>query len=245
MIKVISYKIPCYTTQIQNRKSHPSFLSNNATYTVFPTRSYVKPNTSVIPWVKDENLTMALNQLNNLKFDKKDVKYIQSLGVVLPFLSGKEAIRFIKDSRIDVKFADLDSEHIHAQYDYDNNCIKINAIYKNTKDAAVIFAISEAILHEAGHAKDKDSESTLQEEIDCLSMNALSHRILSKKYPNVFLNANSLIVQDGVCVYADLFFDNDPLKTKLVARLKQKYGNLPAGDFDHPPSIIALNAKTP
>lgn len=196
-----------------------------------------------LPWIKDDNLLKSINNLEHIKFEKNDVKYIQSLGIVLPFKSGEEAVAFIEKSHIGVKFEDLHSVNTHAQYDFEDNCIKINKIYKNTQNPAEILAISEAILHESGHAKDLDSESSLQEEIDCLAMNALSHRVFIKKSPKIFDNDNSLIVKDGVCIYSELFFDDNPLKLGLVERLREKYGDLPAGDLEHPPSAIAMRVK--
>lgn len=205
--------------------------------------SLFKLQKSSIPWVKDENLLKAVNQLNYIRFDKNDVKRVQSMGVVLPFRSGKEAVDYIKNSHIVIKFDKLDSENIHAQYDFDTDCIKINEIYKNTKNSAEILAISEAILHEAGHAKDGDGGSSLQEEIDCLALNAVAHRAIIKNSPNAFAGSNSLIVKDGVCVYGDLFFGDDNSKSALKERIKMKYGHLPVGDFRHPPSSMAFNVK--
>lgn len=236
----------CYYTQKNTpKKTHTNFSSNlpssQASRTIglsFPIRQSLD-----LPWIQDKIFLKSISQLTNLQFNANDVKYIQSLGGILPFLNGKDAVSFIKNSHIDIKFADLLSKHIHAQYDFKNNCINVNKVYENTENPAEILAISEAILHEAGHARDYDGSSTIQEEIDCLALNALSHRALSRKFPDVFSTANSLIVQDGVCVYDDLFFDKDPLKARLISRLKQKYGNLPAGDFKHPPSDLALSVK--
>ena len=195
------------------------------------------------PWIKDKKLINAVNKLNKLEFDKDDVKHVQSLGAVLPFFSGKEAVKFIEDSHIEVKFAPMPSENTHAQYDFKDNCIKINELYRNTQNPAEILAISEAILHEVGHAKDQDGESSLQEEMDCLAMNALAHRTFSKNYPGIFANSNSLIVNDGVAIYSDLFFDPNPSNSALIKRLNIKYGHLPVGDFKHPPSNVALQSK--
>lgn len=196
------------------------------------------------PWVKNKNLIDAIDKLNKLEFDKNDVAQVQSMGVVLPFLSGKEAAKYIEDSKIEVKFAPMPSKGIHAQYDFEDNSIKINELYRNTQNPAVILAISEAILHESGHAKDKDSNSSLQEEMDCLAMNALAHRTLVKNNPDIFSSSDALIVKDGVSVYSDLFFDQSPANSSLVKRLNLKYGHLPVGDFKHPPSNIAMQSKS-
>lgn len=203
----------------------------------------IKSGTEFLPWIKDENLLQAIDKLNHLKFDEYDVRHVQSMGIVIPFLSGEQAVKFIADNHVGVKFDRMPNINTHAQYDFDENCIKINEIYQYTKDPAEVIAIAEAILHEAGHAKDKDGFSTIQEELGCLSLNALSHRVFSRHYREIFDNADALIIKDGVCVYADLFFDNDLKKTKLIERMKRKYGELPAGDFEHPPSRLALEIK--
>lgn len=271
MIKVIP-QISCYkghNNQNKTKKSSVSFsssclVSQNDTKDSYftqqpPSKTLSFGNTSntsdkkvafpfninpiKFPWVKNKNLRNALNQLNKIEFDKDDIEHVQSLGVVLPFKSGKDAVKFIEDSNIEIKFAPLSSKNIHAQFDFEDNSIKINEIYRNTQDTAELLAISEAILHEAGHAKDQDGESTLQEEIDCLAMNAMAHRTLRKKYPNMFLNTNSLIIDDGVSVYADLFFDESTSKSPLIKRLNTKYGHLPIGDYKHPSGEIALQAK--
>lgn len=207
--------------------------------------NYYSPYVTVmqtIPWVKDKNLTKSLAYLETLQFDKNDIKYLQSQGVVLPFYNGKSAIQFIKNSHVGIKFAPL-NKNIHAQYDFEENCIKINEMYRYAQNQAEILAISEAILHEAGHAKDKDNVSSVQEELDCLSLNVLAHRAYSKNFPNVFDYSQSLIVKDGVNIYCSLFFDEDLNKSALVKRLQIKYGNLQAGDMKHPPSKIALAVK--
>ncbi len=194
-------------------------------------------------YFSNSTINKALTYLEPIKFDKKDIKHLQSLGVVLPFLSGKEAVEFIKKNNVKIKFDNMTSQSAHAQYNFETNTIKINNKYENTTSEAEILAISEAILHEAGHAKDKDGYSSIQEEIDCLSLNTLAHRNIIKKHKEIFSNSNSPIVKDGVCVYEKLFFDKNPLKTPLVNRLKDKYGELNVGDFKHPPTNIAYKVK--
>lgn len=236
--------ISTYTYNKKNRNFHAN-SSANQPILMQPKHDIFVRKTSQPPYsrVKDGNLLVAVNHLQTLEFDKNDVKYIQSLGIVLPFLNGQEAVDFIRNSEIEVKFTKFSSANTHAQYDYEKNCININEIYKNTQNHAEILAISEAILHEGGHAKDKDGANSIQEELDCLAMNALSHRAFKRTSPNIFENENALIIKDGVCVYADLFFDKDTAKTKLINRLKQKYGDLPAGDINHSPNEIALQVK--
>lgn len=227
----------------QNKQKGPSFASS--TLQSFSNLTIVSPYQPLdVPnWIKDPIIFKAMNYLEGLDFDKEDVKYVQSLGVMPPFLNGKDAVDFINNSNTRIKFATLSSVNIHAQYDFDSNFIMINDIYKNTQNPAEILAIASAILHEAGHAKDKDPQSSIQEEIDCLAMNVLAHRAFSKKFPNVFSSSDALIIKDGTTLYSNLFFDADPAHLSLINRLNTKYGFLPAGDFNHPPSNIAIRSK--
>lgn len=194
------------------------------------------------PWVKDKNILLALNELKQITFDPNEVTYLKQVGVELPFKSGEDAVNFLKESNTRIVFDSMSTD-IHAQYDFSKNFIKINNIYKNTLNTAEILAIAESILHEAGHAKDKDNQSSIQEEINFLGANAIAHRDLQRRYPHMFKTSNSLIVQDGVSVYEKLFFDPDPNKLALIQRLQIKYGYLPAGDSKHPPSHLAIRVK--
>lgn len=214
----------------QNNQKNLSNISSNSTTTV----------SNDFPWLKNMSIEFALNSLKNVTFSQKDVDYINSMGLYLPFLSGQEAIKFMKESNVRIGYTKMDDASIHAQYDYDTNFIGINDKYKNTSDFPVILAISEAIFHEAGHAKDNDGKSSVQEELECLSLNVLAHKYHKTLYPDIFKNKTENIIADGVELYTQLFFDNDPLKKALIKRVQDKYGFLPAGDETHPPSQIAL-----
>ena len=196
-----------------------------------------------LPWLKDRTIAAALSELDNIRFGENDLSYLKNMGVNPPYKSGFEAVEFIKKSNVRIAFAKTSSKHIHAQYDYEKNTIYINDLYKNSQDFPVILAISEAILHEAGHAKDNDGDSSIQEELDFLGMNAIAHRAFLKKYGDIFNESDELIVKDGVNVYAELFFDPDPDKQKLVERMKTKYGYLQQGDTLHPASKLARTIK--
>lgn len=192
-----------------------------------------------LPWVRSSVIATALSEINELTFAPEDIRYVENMGIRLPFKSGKECVDFIKKENIRLYFAKPFERDVHAQYSFDKNAIMINKRYQNTKDFAVMLAIGEAILHEAGHAKDKDGQSSIQEELNFLGMNAVAHRAFIKKYGKVFSNSTAPIVEDGVSIYAKLFFDPDPDKKQLIARMKQKYGDLPSGDRLHPPGEIA------
>lgn len=250
MIRVTPYKLssskaPVFAGQQEKKRTNPSFAEASVAQVWAQSYPVAFPllNLNSLSWVKNKNLLDATNKLSQIKFDKDDVKHVQSMGVVLPFQSGLDAVNYIKERHIGIRFETLSSPNIHAQYDYDSNSILINDLYKNANNPAMIFAIAESILHEAGHAKDQDGISTVQEEIDCLAMNALAHRFLCKNNPSVFERENSLIVKDGVRVYADLFFDNNLSKIALINRVSQKYGHLQVGDFKHSPTELAFSVK--
>lgn len=198
---------------------------------------------AAFPWVKDANIQAAIRALSKITFDPQDAAYVRSIGANMPFNSGAEALDFLRKSNARIVFDKLSSPEVHAQYDFDKNFIRINETYRDTLNTAEILAIAEAILHEAGHAKDGDNASSLQEEIDCLAMNVLAHRYIQRQYPHMFSNSSSRIVQDGVSIYEKLFFDPDPNKKALVERLQDKYGYLPLGDRVHPPSQLAMKVK--
>lgn len=205
----------------------------------------------------DDAIHKAMIELKKLELAPHDYAKMQKIGIKPPFASGKAAYEYIKNQNVRVRFAKLYSPLIHAQWDYNSRSIMLNDIYKKTTDKAVILALSEAIFHEAGHAKDMDSASSLQEELDCLALNAMAHRTHELKYPNTFSNSKENIVKNGVNLYAELFF---PPETSLqsaepqaeqiyspydalVSRMRTTYTDLPAGDFLHPPCKLALKIK--
>lgn len=196
-----------------------------------------------MPWVKDKLLRDALAELKELKFDPNDIKYLKNMGVNVPYKSGKEAVDFIAKNNIRIIFDKPSEKGVHAQYDFSRNIITINERYKKSQDFSIMLAIGEALLHEAGHAKDFDGESSIQEELDFLGMNAVAHRAFLIKYGNLFSDSNAPIINDGVSVYAKLFFEPDPEKQSLIKRLREKYGDLPTGDRMHPPGKIAREIK--
>lgn len=195
------------------------------------------------PKVNNGTILKALAELSEVKFDHDDITYMNSLGVKLSFTSGKEVVDYLSQKETNIKFDKISPKSIYAQYSHQDNLIIINKDYKNTENKTDILAISEAILHEAGHAKDNDYNNSVQEEVDNLALIVLAHKYYSKKYPGIFNLSKSLIVTDGVNVYADLFYDKDPEKTALLKRLNQKYGYLPAYDVLHPLSPISQKIK--
>lgn len=214
---------------------------NNLSATSVPAKSQMSPVSNDFPWLKNMSIEFALNSLKNVTFSQNDVDYVNAMGLYLPFLSGQEAIKFMKESNVRIGYTKMNDASIHAQYDFDKNFIGINDKYKNTNDFPVILAISEAIFHEAGHAKDNDGKSSVQEELECLSLNVLAHKYHKALYPDIFKNKKEHIIADGVELYTQLFFDKDPQKKALIKRVQDKYGFLPAGDEKHPPSQLAIS----
>lgn len=180
----------------------------------------------------DDVLELALNELKNVQLSYDDVMFVKAVGATPPFKSGEEAYNFIKDNGIKIKFEKLSDKNVHAQWDIDKKTIRINEIYKNTKSKAVVLAITEAIFHEAGHAKDDDGISSIQEEIDCLSLNAMAHRDFKRKYDDVFAGEEAPIVKNGVCLYSEIYFEPD--RERLIKKVKNTYGHLNTGDEKHP-----------
>ena len=153
-------------------------------------------------------------------------------------MSGKEAMDYARNSNISIIFGKVDQPDVHAQWVNDKRTIVINDRYKDSKNPAEIYAISAAILHELAHSKDNDGISSIQEEIDCLALNALAYEFYDKKYPKLFKNASAPIIQDGVALYAKLFLENHP--QELKERIKLKYGNLSTESPYHPADKFAL-----
>ena len=211
-----------------NRKNH--FSANPVNISYFPTATVLETTnteqaanetlqnssaTSIaanFPWLKNHSIEFALNSLQDVKFKQDDVTYMNSMGFELPFLSGKEAIDFLKEKNVRIGYTKMTDPSIHAQYDFEKNFIGINEKYKNTNDFPVILAISEAILHEAGHAKDNDDSNSIQEELQCLALNVLAHKYHKALYPTIFDNKSENIIKDGVELYTQLYFDVNPQK---------------------------------
>jgi len=194
-------------------------------------------------WLKNYGLKSALKELYTIKFDEKDIKYLKSIGLEVPFKSGKDVVKYISSENIRIDFDKIPEPDIHAHYNYEKNLICINDKYKDSQSKPVILAMASAILHETAHAKDKDGHASIQEELECLGMNAVAHRAFVKKYSDIFKNVDIPIIRDGVSLYADLFF-NYPNLDDLILIVKSKYGNLPAGCEKHPPSNIAYKIKS-
>lgn len=195
----------------------------------------------MIPWVQDAELKLALNKLAEITHDPADIAHIRSLGINPPYNSGKEALDFIIQNQVKVEFADMGGSLAHAQWVNDENKMIINKNYQGKMTQEMALAIADALYHEAGHAKDRDGVASVQEELDCLSLNVLGYRYQQKQYPEIINSSNqSRLLSDGVALYPKLFFDQDPNKTALVNRVTEKYGFLPLNSPNHQVASMPL-----
>lgn len=200
----------------------------------FEKRAFFPERTDYIyPSMQNIILAQALSFLSDVEFCQEDKDYVTGMGADIVYESGKDALNFLKKNDISIKFAPLHSKENHAQYVNKDKTILINDRYSYTRNFGDILAISEAIFHEAVHAKDKDDLSSLQEEFDALAMNVLANRYHCKKYPFVFETSYSDIIHDGVLLYSNLFFDEDPKKSALLKRIDEKYGELSLESPNH------------
>lgn len=190
-----------------------------------------------------QSIKLAIDKLKDIKFAPTDINYIKNIGVNLIFNSGDEIIEHLNKNRINIKYGQMINDKTHAQWNNSTNTIIINDKYKNTTKPDEILAIAASIAHEAGHSVDKDNLSSIQEEIDCLAMNTIVNRAHQRIYPNVFKQSSqSDILQDGVLLYTELFFNPD--KKPLEDRIKEKYGNLQLQSPNHPALALAKKIKS-
>lgn len=196
-------------------------------------------------------IRQALSRLAEIQPSPADAALVFSLGVNPIFRNGREALQVLRNRNISVEFGDMGDSPAHAQWLADANLVMINARYRNDASPNTLYAISEAIYHELGHAarlvRDPytgvtfnsslygrsaqdigDDQSSIQEELDCLALNSLAHRFNVMRDPRYAGgSSNSRLISDGVALYERLFFDPDVNKTALVSRVVRKYGDLP------------------
>jgi hypothetical protein len=166
-----------------------------------------------------------------------DLLCLRSMGVFPPFRSGREALWLIQSRGIAVEFGDMGDSPAHAQWEADKRQITLNARYRGDTSPATLYALSEAIYHEAGHAAGNgDNRSSIQEELNCLGLNALGYRCHVTRDPAYAAVASrSPLIANGVALYSRLFFtDPDPTRNALINRVIEKYGDLPLSSPGHP-----------
>lgn len=191
-------------------------------------------------------INAALNELKGVSYDPTDILYMNSMGIYPAFSNGSEAVNYLKSKGIPIQYGKFSDKKVHACLGRDEtgqNAVLINSRYKDSTSQAEILATAEAIVHEAGHAKDEDKMNSIQEELDNLGLNVLTHRAFEKKYQGVFDGCDSFLFKEGVSLYPQLFFEYGADKTSLKDRVADKFGHLPAGDNKHPASKLANEIK--
>lgn len=204
---------------------------------------YVKPLATTKR--QEDTISRALNELEQVEFSPNDILYMKNLGVDMPFKNGRDAVNYLNSKHIDIKYAEFSNRSVHACLDTSEKIpvVLINSDYKDLATFPDILALSEAMIHEAGHAKDNDSINSIQEEINCLALNVLAHQHYKNAYPDVFENQNSPLYLEGVNLYDKLFFDFDPDKKALKKRISEKYGYLNIASPHHAASPMAQEIK--
>lgn len=184
-------------------------------------------------------LQQALTLLGQVRHLPGDDEHMKRLVVYPVFQNGQQALQLIQQKGIRVEFGDMGDSPAHAQWIAEQNRIMINQRYRGDKSPATLYAISEALYHEAGHAAGNgDDQSSIQEELNCLALNTLAHRFHRAINPYYGQTVSSSpLLSDGVALYAKLFFDPDPQKQALMNRVVQKYGDLPLGSPEHYPPV--------
>lgn len=203
---------------------------------------------SVVQTSQDQAiLQQALTLLGQVRHLPGDDEYLKRMGVYPVFQNGQQALQLIQQKGIRVEFGDMGDSPAHAQWIAEQNRIMINQRYRGDSSPATLYAISEALYHEAGHAAGNgDDQSSIQEELNCLALNTLAHRfhrVINPYYGQSV--AHSPLLSDGVALYAQLFFDPDPQKRALIRRVVQKYGDLPLESPGHPvPRLLSVPRST-
>ena len=208
------------------------------------------------PPMTDPALSQALQLVAQIRNLPRDEANMHRLGVDLIFRNGQEAVDLIRTKGIQVVFGDMGDSEAHAQWLAEQNTIMINQRYRGNPSRDNLFAIAEAIYHEAGHAaRNGDGEASIQEEFNCLALNTMAHGYHEAIDPGYAQSGlQSRLMQDGVKLYRKLFdqafatFDPSvrqqhpalrPGLQPLIGRVLQKYGMLPVESADHrvPPPV--------
>lgn len=199
----------------------------------WPASGYSRQAPSLVPAlrVRDPEIAAALYVLEQTVNLPRDEALLKAQGVNILFRNGREALERMRQLGVRVEFGDTGDPKAHAVWIQPENRIVINHQYRGTMSLPVHYAIAAAIYHEAGHITgNADDESSIQEEIDCLALNAMAYRahvVRNPEYAKAVTRAPyRRLFDDGVALYARLFFDADPLKRTLVNRIIEKYGML-------------------
>lgn len=222
----------------------PAYNRSQAGYPIYYSSYNPISTTNTDKAREKQTLDAALLRLGQIQNRPEDVAVLKKLGITPLFNSGQDALKVIRDKGIEVGFGDMGDSPAHAEWRSDQNRIIINQRYKNDNSPETLYAISEAIYHEAGHASGNgDGVSSVQEEINCLALNALGYRYHAAHDPSYTASASkSPLISNGVALYSRLFFDDpDPTRQALVRRIADKYGDLPLESPGHPIRTDGIN----
>jgi len=207
-----------------------------------------------------EILQKAKDLLGQIQHIPREEAYLRQLGLNPCFRNGQEALQMINNNHIQVVFGDMGDSLAHAQWVADQRLIMINQRYRGDNSPATLYAISEALYHEAGHAANVttdpltgrhynlsvghsgpsslgDDQSSIQEELDCMALNILAHGYHEATDSNYARAAStSRLINDGVKRYYNLAYDVDPYKTAFIDRMVNKYGELSLSSPGHEPN---------
>ncbi|MBK8190071.1 MAG: hypothetical protein IPK79_06430 [Vampirovibrionales bacterium] len=177
----------------------------------------------------------ALAMMAQIRHLPQDEPYMRALGVDIIFQDGAQALQTLMARGCRIAYGDMGDSKAHAEWRAEENKVIINQKYQGDESPHMLRAISEALYHETGHvARQGDGQASLQEEINCLALNTLAHRYHMATVPGYAQSCSqSRLITDGVALYEKLFFDADPSKRALVARIIEKYGDLPPETIDH------------
>lgn len=197
------------------------------------------------PAVQQAFIQQALQLVGGIQHLPQDETALRQMGIDLIFRNGAEALQLIRAKNINIEFGDMGDSTAHAQWIADRNTIMINQKYQHDLSRDTLYAVSEAIYHEAGHAaRHGDDHSSIQEECNCLALNTLAYRFHAAQDPAYAQSAStSRLIADGVALYPKLFFDPDPYKQALINRVIEKYGMLAPDSPDHTIPIIPGNVS--
>ena len=198
--------------------------------------------------------------LGGIQHIPQEEAYIRHLGLNPCFRNGQEALQMIQKNHLNVVFGDMGDSPAHAQWVADQRTIMVNQKYRGDNSPTTLYAISEALYHEAGHAANVvtdpksgqhvnlsvlangpspigDDQSSMQEELDCMALNSLAHGYHEAMDPAYAKAAStSRLLHDGVQLYYRyLLHDPDPYKNAIINRMVLKYGELPLSSPGHEP----------
>ena len=91
--------------------------------------------------IQKDVIKCALDELDKISFNEKDIKKLTALGAKVIFKNGKEAVNFAKEKNIKINFGEVENDDIHAQWAKNQNKIILNKKYQNSDKISEILAV--------------------------------------------------------------------------------------------------------